>query len=186
VEDAGVNAIRERPDRRHAARRAGSSPRDEQERRSTDRRVARLRRPLEVDPAAVRTARRVLLLSALIVAPVDLVDKAATSTLPSAYHARGLGGALAMAAMVVVGAWFFPRAGSRLIAVAGGLMVGGGIANVLSLGIWGRGVPNPLLSERLGIAYNLADVAIGLGLLSMFAATLIFAVQHRGELGARL
>jgi hypothetical protein len=182
-----MNAIRERPDRRHATRRRGSSPHaDGQERRRADRRVARLRRPLEVDPAAVRTARRVLLLSALIVAPIDLVDKATSSTLPSAYHARGLGGALAMVAMVVIGAWFFPRAGSRLIAVAGGLMVGGGMANVLSLGIWGRGVPNPLLSERLGIAYNLADVAIGLGLLSMMAATLVFALQHRNELSARL
>jgi len=181
-----TSPIRERPDRRRTVRRAPWSSADIRERRSADRRVALVRRPLEVDPAAVQTARRVLLSAALTVAAIDLVDKATSSTLPSAYHARGLGGALAMVAMVVIGAWFFPRAGSLPIAVAGGLMVGGGMANVLSLGIWGRGVPNPLLSERLGIAYNLADVAIGLGLLSMLGATLLFALQHRGELSARL
>jgi hypothetical protein len=181
-----TNPIRERPDRRRTVRRAPWSSADVHERRLSDRRVAIVRRPLEVDPAAVHAARRMLLIAALTVAVVDLVDKAVSSTLPSAYHARGLGGALAMVAMVVIGAWFFPRAGSLPIAVAGGLMVGGGLANVLSLGIWGRGVPNPLLSERLGIAYNLADVAIGLGLLSMLGATLLFALQHRGELSARL
>jgi lipoprotein signal peptidase len=91
-----------------------------------------------------------------------------------------------MAAMVVIGAWMFPRVGSPLIAVAGGLMVGGGLSNVLSLGLWGRGVPNPLLSDRLHIAFNLADVAIGLGLLSMLAGILLFAVQHRAALHAQL
>jgi len=127
-----------------------------------------------------------LVLAAVTVAVVDLLDKAVSPTLPSAYHARGPAAAAGMAAMVVVGAWMFPRAGSRLIAAAGGLMVGGGLSNVLSLGIWGRGVPNPLLSERLDIAFNLADVAIALGLLSMLAGILAYAVQHRSLLHARI
>jgi hypothetical protein len=182
-----TNPIRERADRRRAVRRAPWSPADiGRERRSADRRVAIVRRPLEVDPAAVHAARRVLLFAALTVAAVDLADKAVSPTLPGAYHARGAAGASAMLAMVAIGAWMFPRAGSRLIAAAGGLMVGGGIANVLSLGIWGRGVPNPLLSARLDIAYNLADVAIGLGLVSLLGAILVFGVQHRTELSARL
>jgi hypothetical protein len=182
-----TSPIRERPERRRGDRRGANAPvAGAAERRGGERRVAFLRRPLEVDPVAVHAARRVLVAAALTVVAVDLVDKAVSPTLPGAYHARGAGAAAVMAAVVVIGAWMFPRVGSRLIAVAGGLMVGGGLSNVLSLGLWGRGVPNPLLSDRLNIAFNLADVAIGLGLLSMLAGILVFGVQHRGELRAQL
>jgi hypothetical protein len=182
-----TSPIRERPERRRRDRRAAQVSVDGgAERRGGDRRVAFLRRPLEVDPVAVRAARRLLVVAALTVVAVDLVDKAVSTTLPGSYHARGAGAAAGMAAMVVIGAWMFPRVGSPLIAVAGGLMVGGGLSNVLSLALWGRGVPNPLLSDRLHIAFNLADVAIGLGLLSMLAGILLFAVQHRAALHAQL
>jgi lipoprotein signal peptidase len=128
----------------------------------------------------------VLLLAAFLVAVVDLVDKAVSPTLPAAYDARGGGRAATMVAVTAVGAWPFPRAGSRLVAVAGGLLVGGGIANTLSLGIWEHGVPNPLVSLRYDVAFNAADLCVAAGFLLLLPAMLLFAVQHRGELEARI
>src|SRR4051794_10304666 len=105
--DMSTSPLRERPDRRHGTRRGGRSARAEgsERRRAGERRVVHLGRPLEVNPAAVQAARRVLVLAALTVVVVDLVDKAVSPTLPSAYHARGPAAAAGMAAMVVVGAW---------------------------------------------------------------------------------
>src|SRR5947208_15591346 len=111
-----TSPIRERPERRSADRRAAQSQLPGTvERRGGDRRVAFLRRPLEVDPVAVHAARRVLVVAALTVAAADLVDKAVSPTLPAAYHARGAGAAAGMAAVVMIGLWMFPRPGSRLI-----------------------------------------------------------------------
>lgn len=145
-----------------------------------------LRRPLAIDGAAVGAARRLLLAVALVVAAVDLVDKLVAPTLPEAFHPRPPSVALVMAVATVLGLVTFPRTGSRAIAVAGGLMVGGGIANTASLLAWGAGIPNPLLSQRYDVAFNLADLAVASGFLLLLPATLVFAVQHRHELGAPL
>jgi lipoprotein signal peptidase len=123
---------------------------------------------------------------AAIAAAVDLVDKAVTPTLPGAFHPRPASVVVVMAATSVLGLVTFPRTGSRAIAAAGGLMVGGAIGNLASLALWGAGVPNPLLWTRAGIAFNLADVCVTAGFLLLLPATLVFAVQHRDEPSARL
>jgi len=128
----------------------------------------------------------VLLLVALTVATVDLVDKAISPALPDYYHPRPFPVLLVMIAVTVLGSLTFPRAGSRTLAVAGGLMVGGGAANTLSLAFWGEGVPDPLVSYRLGIAFNLADVAVTAGFLLLFPALVVFVLQHRHDLEAEL
>jgi hypothetical protein len=147
---------------------------------------APLGRRLEIESVAIRAARRLLVAIALTVAAVDLTDKAITPTLPEAFHPRPPSVVVVMVATSVLGLLTFPRTGSRAIAIAGGLMVGGGIANTASLAIWGSGVPNPLLATRYGIAFNLADVCVTAGFLLLLPATLVFAVQHRGELRATL
>jgi hypothetical protein len=60
--------------------------------------------------------------------------------------------------------------------------VGGAAGNVLSLALWPSltGVPNPLVSH--GVAFNLADVSAGLGLVLLGPAVLVFAVSNRRRL----
>jgi hypothetical protein len=148
--------------------------------------LAPLARRLSIDPAAVAAARRLLLAIAALVAAVDLADKIVAPTTPEAFHPRPFSVLLVMAVVTMLGLLTFPRTGSRSIAVAGGLMVGGGLANTVSLLAWGSGVPNPLLSDRLGIAFNLADLAVASGFLLLLPATLVFAIRHRDQLNARV
>ena len=80
---------------------------------------------------------------------------------------------------------------SLVLAVAGGVVVGGAVANVLSVALWPGydGVPNPLFAgdEVRGVAFNLADVFLATGgLLLLPAATVLFAARNRGRLGERI
>ncbi|MDX6514403.1 MAG: hypothetical protein QOH73_69 [Gaiellaceae bacterium] len=148
--------------------------------------LAPLRRQLPIEPGAIRAARRLLLAVAAVVVAVDIGDKLVTPTLPEAFHPRPPIVLLAMVVVTVLGLVTFPRAGSRAIAIAGGLMVGGGVANTVSLLAWGSGIPNPLLSSRYDIAFNLADLAVGSGFVLLLPATLAFAVRHREHLNSPL
>ena len=56
----------------------------------------------------------------------------------------------------------------------------------VSLLVWGAGIPNPLLSDRYDIAFNLADLAVGSGFLLLLPATLAFAMRHRDRLNSPL
>ena len=80
---------------------------------------------------------------------------------------------------------------SRLLAAAGGVLLGGAAGNALSLVLWPayEGVPNPLFAgdETLGLAFNLADVfVIAAGFVVIPTATLLFAVRNRDRLGERV
>ena len=68
---------------------------------------------------------------------------------------------------------------SRLLALAGGVVLGGAFGNLASLALW-PGVPNPI--ELEAVAFNLADAFVLFGFATTAAATLAFAVQNRERL----
>jgi hypothetical protein len=143
-----------------------------------------MRRRLVVRPEDVASARLVLGLVAAVVIVADLTHKSLAHTEAGAFHLRTEHELAVMVAISLLGLLVFPRAGSRLIAAAGGLMTGGGLANVLSAGIFGRGVPNPFVihDQVWTIAFNLADVCVAVGFLVLLPSVLAFAVAHRADL----
>ena len=100
-------------------------------------------------------ASGILAASAAAVIAVDLGLKAVAAGPDVPLHDRS-----PVYALVAVAALSWSAAllatGSRLLAAAGGLVVGGAVANVASLALW-PGVPDPLVAG--GIAFNPADVA---------------------------
>jgi lipoprotein signal peptidase len=68
---------------------------------------------------------------------------------------------------------------SALIALAGGVVLGGAIGNLASLALW-PGVPNPI--ELDPVVFNLADAFVLLGFAATAAATLVFALRNRERL----
>jgi lipoprotein signal peptidase len=83
-----------------------------------------------------------------------------------------------LAAMLLVLA---PRAGSAAVSLGAGVAAGGALATLLAGLLWSGGVPNPLV--RGGIAFNLADVAIGVGVVVLVAGALLLAWRERAHLG---
>jgi len=73
-----------------------------------------------------------------------------------------------------------PRVGSRLISLGGGLATGGALATVVCGLAWRGGVPNPLV--RGDLAFNLADLAIGLGVALLIVGSLLHGWANRGRL----
>jgi lipoprotein signal peptidase len=127
----------------------------------------------------------VLAVTAAVVAGVDLVHKAFELADPggavvlhprSALYALGVGAVSALWAAAIL------LTRSPSIALAGGVFLGGAAGNVASLALWPSvdGVPNPLLAGN--VAFNVADVAVTLGLVLVLAATARFAVRNRGRL----
>ncbi|MGZ4398563.1 MAG: signal peptidase II [Gaiellaceae bacterium] len=143
-----------------------------------------MRRRLAVRREDVLASRLLLVLVVSTVIAADLVHKAIAHTRPEAFHVRSAREVAVMVAISLLGTFAFPRAGSRLIAAAGGLMVGGGLANVLSVGLFGRGVPNPFVVQagHTMIAFNLADICVATGFALLLPSVLGFAVAHRAEL----
>jgi lipoprotein signal peptidase len=68
---------------------------------------------------------------------------------------------------------------SALIALAGGVVLGGALGNLVSLALW-PGVPNPIELDQ--VAFNLADVFVVLGFATTAAATVTFAGRNRHRL----
>jgi lipoprotein signal peptidase len=105
--------------------------------------------------------------TAFVLAAVDLAHKASA----------GAGNVHPRSALYVVGvivlcaAWVgaILAARSLALAVAGGIVAGGALANLISLAFW-PGVPNPIVTEA--ITFNLADVFVLAGFLSVAAVTL--------------
>ena len=73
-----------------------------------------------------------------------------------------------------------PRVGSRALSLGSGLAAGGAIATVVSGLLWTDGVPNPLVRD--GIAFNVADAAIGFGVALLLAGALHHGWTHRDRL----
>lgn len=73
-----------------------------------------------------------------------------------------------------------PRAGSRTIALGAGVAAGGALATVVTGVAWRDGVPNPLVAG--GLAFNLADLAIGIGVATLVAGALVQGWTQRHNL----
>ena len=118
---------------------------------------------------------RLLLLVAAAVLGADLVDKAVQPAQPDLYHSRSAGYVVLTIGLAAALAALAPRVGSRPLAVAAGVAVGGALANALSALIW-PGVPDPLVAG--GLAFNLADLAVLLGVAGLAAAAGLVALSH--------
>ena len=119
---------------------------------------------------------------AVLVAAADLAVKGLASA--GLYHERS-GLYVLLAACALPWAAALVATGSRLVSAAGGVLVGGAAANVLSLAVWPAGVPDPLV---IGVvAFNPADVAALLGgLVLVPLAVAVFAVRNRHRLRQRV
>ena len=125
-----------------------------------------------------------LVLTAGFVAAVDLGYKAIALNGPEPVvgHERPFGYIAAGATAATIWAIAIVFSRSVPIALAGGIAVGGAVANLTSLALWPSfaGVPDPIVAGR--IAFNVADVAVGVGLLLVVATTVVFAVRNRSRL----
>jgi lipoprotein signal peptidase len=126
----------------------------------------------------VARRRQLAIGAALVVLGIDLMQLAFTPT--DFHHERSapwlvLTGALVVAILLVA-----PRAPSRALALAGGVAAGGALGNLVSALIWSAGVPDPLV---VGVyAFNLADVAVVVGVCAMVTAALATIWANRGRL----
>ena len=125
-------------------------------------------------------ARRALLLAsvALAAAAIDLAVKGAA---PTTYFHERSGLYVLAAACALPWAAALVATGSRLVAAAGGVLLGGALANLASLALWPAGVPNPLVAGD--IAFNPADLfALAGGLVFVPAAVAVYAARNRDRL----
>jgi hypothetical protein len=132
----------------------------------------------------MRVTALVLLLTAGFVAAVDLTYKAIAlnGSEPVIGHVRPVGYIAAGATAATIWAIAIVLSRSVPIALAGGIAVGGAAANLTSLALWPSfaGVPDPIIAGR--IAFNVADVAVAVGLVLVVATTIVFAVRNRSRL----
>lgn len=122
-------------------------------------------------PALVFTA------TAILGAAVDLAHKASVDT--DELHARST-----IYVVVVLGlaaAWTVAILATRSpsLALGGGVLAGGALANLASLVLW-AGVPNPI--ELDWVAFNLADLFVLCGFLLTSSGALVFAARNRERL----
>jgi lipoprotein signal peptidase len=95
------------------------------------------------------------------------------------HHTRSAGVLVLGAAIALALLGLAPRVPSLGVALGAGIAAGGALATLIS-GIAWNGVPDPLV--RGGVAFNLADLAIGLGDAILVAAVLVHGWIHRADL----
>jgi lipoprotein signal peptidase len=120
-----------------------------------------------------------------LLATVDLWYKAATPTPPWAFHERSTAWvALSLALLGTVVA--LTRIPSFPVAIAAGILAGGVLGNLVSGMLHSLAVPDPIvIATGNGVtAFNLGDVFIFTGLLSLTAALVVTVVRHRDSLQA--
>lgn len=115
----------------------------------------------------------------VVVAATLADDLVQPSRLSHARSPLGLAGAGALAAALLV---LVPRARSAAMSAFGGVAAGGAAATLIAGVAWRDGVPNPLV--RGGIAFNLADLAIGAGDALLIGSALLLAWKRRARLFA--
>jgi hypothetical protein len=127
----------------------------------------------------------VLVVTVALVAGVDLVHKAIALADPAnavVLHPRSALYGVGVAAVSGLWAAAILLTRSASIALGGGIFLGGAAGNVASLALWPgvEGIPNPLVARN--VAFNLADMAVVLGLVLVLATTTRFAARNRGRL----
>lgn len=125
-----------------------------------------------------------MLLAAAMVAAVDQWVKLLVSTPDWAYHQRSdgwfLGSCLLFVGMALLGT--LPSLG---VQAGAALFCGGILGNLMSASADHLAVPNPLLiGHRDGIAFNVADVCILLGNVTLVVALCVLVIQNRARLDA--
>ena len=115
--------------------------------------------------------------AAVVVTATLADDLVQPSRLSHARSPLSLAGAGALAAALLL---LVPRARSAAMSVFGGVAGGGAAATLIAGVAWRHGVPNPLV--RGGIAFTLADLAIGAGDTLLIGAALLLAWRRRARL----
>ena len=97
-------------------------------------------------------------------------------------HDRPLRYVVAGAALSLAWAGAVALTRSSSIAVAGGVVFGGAVGNLVSFALWPSlpGVPDPIVAG--GLAFSLGDVAVAVGLLLLIPITLAFTRRNRARL----
>lgn len=125
----------------------------------------------------MRRRRGVAVGAALVVVGATLAHAALIAT--PFHHVRSVG-VLVLAAVI---AWALlalaPRVPSLGVALGAGIAGGGALGTLVSSVAW-HGVPDPLV--HAGIAFNLSDLAIGLGDAILLAAVVLHGWVHRADL----
>ena len=133
----------------------------------------------------VRVSDRLLLIvvPGAALATVDLIVKATVPTESWAFHHRS-DGWIALSVVLLIGALALASVPSRGVALAGGVMLGGVIGNLVSARSDQNWVPNPFIvgNHRNGIAFNLADVFFDLGVVLLMITLIMAVVRDRGRL----
>ena len=134
-----------------------------------------------------RESAKTLAVVATAVAAADLATKAIFPTPDFAFHARPLWQLLVGATAVVAQSFLVPLLGSRLVAAAAAVAIGGAAGNLLSVAIWGA-APNPFFVSGLGpgVAFNLADVLVVGGFCLLGVSIVAHARAHPGRLRTRV
>jgi len=138
----------------------------------------------------MRSSALVLAAAAVAVLVADLVHKTAAVAAEGEsplIHERSLGYAVGI--LVAACAWCVALlvVRSRALALAGGLVLGGAAGNAVSALLWPGldGTPNPFFvgDTDLGLAFNVADVAVVAGVFVVLPPALaVFALRNRHRL----
>ena len=124
----------------------------------------------------LRTALALVAVAALV-ASVDLAYKATAET--EFFHARSSAYVLLVGVLLVVWVVAIVATRSAPMGIAGGVVTGGGLGNLVSLAFW-PGVPDPIQVEA--IAFNLADVFVLVGFVLTGLAALALALRRPDRL----
>src|SRR5262245_51637062 len=124
---------------------------------------------------------------AAALAAVDLAVKESVPTPPWSLHQRS-GAWLALSALLLLAVLGLALVRSMVVALAAGVMSGGIIGNLVSAGVDGNRVPNPLWIAGLGhgVAFNLADVFFLVGDLLLVLALIHVLLRYLSRLAFRL
>ena len=125
----------------------------------------------------MRRRRAVAAGAALVVLGVALTHEVLTPT--PFHHSRSAGVFVLAAPIALALLTLAPRVPSLGVALGAGIAAGGALGTLVS-GIAWNGVPDPLVHG--GIAFNVSDLAIGLGDAILLAAVLLHGWVHRADL----
>ena len=134
----------------------------------------------------MQSRRGILIVTALVFAAIDLVQKALTSA--EFHHARTPYITLLMGALIAALVVLVPRLPSTTATIGAGVACGGALGNLVSLLAWTQGVPDPFVvaGATHGLAFNLADLFAVSGDGLLLSAVILYGMQQRARLRERM